>query len=230
MIDRREFARLVVHRFRGRFSVELGLDVDQRPGDVERWFLAATLFGTRISTAIAMRTYRTLAAGGVCTVPDAGKRSWDDLVVMLDEGGYARYDFRTATRLQHLATVLDAAALFNAAVDVAPSPTAGLCIRAGWLTLRRLADYFRIPYPVDLHRSVPISITREEFDLVIQRLERSGVPIVANRDAAWNDFVGWRVNYDAIIEAFYDRFTCPRTDWHTASVQPLFGPSNQRGQ
>lgn len=109
VIDRREVARLVVHRFRGRFSVELGLDVDQRPGDVERWFLAATLFGTRISTAIAMRTYRSLAAGGVCTVPDAGKRSWDDLVVMLDEGGYARYDFRTATRLQHLAAALDAA-------------------------------------------------------------------------------------------------------------------------
>jgi hypothetical protein len=109
VIDRRKLARLVVHRFRGRFSVELGLDVDQCPGDVERWFLAATLFGTRISTAIAMRTYRALATGGVCTVPDAGKRSWDDLVVMLDEGGYARYDFRTATRLQHLATALDAA-------------------------------------------------------------------------------------------------------------------------
>lgn len=127
------------------------------------------------------------------------------------------------------ATVLDAAALFNAAVDVTPSPSAGLCIRAGWLNLRRLADYFRIPYPVDLHRSIPISITRAEFDLVLQRLERSGVPLVADRDAAWNDFVGWRVNYDAIIEAFYDRFTCPRTDWHTAAVQPLFGPSNLRG-
>lgn len=127
------------------------------------------------------------------------------------------------------ATVLDAAALFNAAVNVTPSPTAGLCIRAGWLTLRRLADYFRIPYPVDLNRSIPISITRQEFDLVLDRLERSGVPLVANRDEAWRDFVGWRMNYDAIIEACYNLFTCPRTDWRTASVQPLFGPSNQRG-
>jgi hypothetical protein len=93
-----------------------------------------------------------------------------------------------------------------------------------------LADYFQIPYPVDLHRSIPIAISREEFDLVLARLERSGVPLVANRDAAWSDFVGWRVNYDAIIEAFYVRFTCPRTDWHTAVVQPLFEPSNRRGQ
>ena len=128
------------------------------------------------------------------------------------------------------ATVLDAAALYNAAVDVTPSPTAGLCLRAGWLNLRRLADYFRIPYPVDLDRSTPITISREEFDLVLARLERSGVPLIANRDAAWNDFVGWRVNYDAIIEAFYDRFTCPRSDWHTAALQPLFGPSNLRSQ
>ena len=128
------------------------------------------------------------------------------------------------------ATVLDAAALFNAAVDLKPSPSAGLCIRSGWLTLRRLADYFRVTYPVTLNRDVPISITREEFDIVIARLERTGVPVISDHNAAWNDFVGWRVNYDAIIEDFYRRFTCPRTDWHSAAVQPLFGPSNVRGE
>lgn len=128
------------------------------------------------------------------------------------------------------ASVLDAAALFNAAVDAKPSPTAGLCIRSGWLTLRRLADYFKIPYPVSTDRTLPISITREEFDIVLARLERTGLPLLADRDAAWRDFVGWRVNYDAIIEALYVRFVCPRTDWHTAAVQPLFGPSNKRSK
>ncbi len=128
------------------------------------------------------------------------------------------------------ATVLDAAALFNATVDVKPSPTAGLCIRSGWLTLRRLADYFKVVYPDDVTQDIPIAITREEFDLVLARLDRAGVPIVTDRNAAWNDFVGWRVNYDAIIEDFYRRFTCPRTDWHNAAVQPLFGPSNVRGE
>lgn len=127
------------------------------------------------------------------------------------------------------ATVLDAAALFNAAVDFPPSPMAGLCIRSGWLTLRRLADYFRIPYPRHLDQSTPISITRDDFDGVLDHLTRSGVPIVANRDAAWSDFVGWRVNYDAIIEALAELLTCPRTDWKTASGEPLLGPSNTRG-
>jgi hypothetical protein len=126
------------------------------------------------------------------------------------------------------ATVLDAAAIFQAAVDVKPSPTAGLCIRSGWLTLRRLADYFKLPYPVDLTQPIEIAITRDEFDMVLARLERSGVPLVSDRDAAWRDFVGWRVNYDAIIEALYVRFTCPRIDWHKAAADPLVGPSNQR--
>jgi hypothetical protein len=127
------------------------------------------------------------------------------------------------------ASVLDAAALFQAAVDAEPSPTAGLCIRAGWLSLRRIADYFRVPYPTDLHKKIPISITRAEFEIVLDRLTRVGVPILADRDAAWRDYVGWRVNYDAIIEAFYSLFTCPRTDWNTAAEQPLVGPSNLRG-
>jgi hypothetical protein len=164
-------------------------------------------------------------------------REWEQWFIEVGEThttltvlNYYRSPNPQQTWIGSAATILDAAALFNAAVDVTPSPTAGLCIRAGWLTLRRLADYFRVPYPVDLSRSVPISITREEFDLVLERLERTGVPLVADREAAWSDFVGWRVNYDAMIEAFYVLFTCPRTDWHSASIQPLFGPSNHRGK
>ena len=127
------------------------------------------------------------------------------------------------------ATVLDAAAIFNAAVDVPPSPTAGLCIRSGWISLRRLADYFRIPYPINPKPTDPISISRHEFDLVLEHLDKSGVPLVADHDAAWRDFQGWRVNYDAIIEASYDRFTCPRLEWSQVAVQPLLPPSNVRG-
>lgn len=127
------------------------------------------------------------------------------------------------------ASVLDAAAIFQSAVAADPSPTAGLCIRAGWLSLRRIADYFKVSYPTEFDKKIPISITREEFEIVLDRLSRVGVPILADHEVAWRDFVGWRVNYDAIIEAFYVLFTCPRTDWHTAALQPLVGPSNLRG-
>lgn len=87
----------------GRFSVELGLDLDHLSEDVERWFLAAALFGNPIRTATATKTWRVLDQAGVCTVADAGARTWDEVVALLDSGGYARYDFRTATRLQALA-------------------------------------------------------------------------------------------------------------------------------
>ena len=164
-------------------------------------------------------------------------REWEQWFIEVGEThttltilNYYRSSTPDQTWIGAAATVLDAAALFNAAVDVAPSPTAGMCIRAGWLTLRRVADYFRIPYPVAVDPTMSISITRAQFDIVLERLERSGVPLVADRDAAWKDFVGWRVNYDAIIEACYGLFTCPRTDWGQALTQPLFGRSNQRGR
>jgi hypothetical protein len=126
-------------------------------------------------------------------------------------------------------SVLDAAALYNAAVDLPPSPSAGLCIRSGWLALRGLADYFRVEYPHNPDGTEPISIARDEFELSLDHLTRSGVPILADHDQAWLDFIGWRVNYDAIIEALHVLTISPRTDWHNAGTQPLFAPSNRRG-
>ena len=163
-------------------------------------------------------------------------REWEQWFIEVGEThttltilNYYRSPTPDQTWISSAATVLDAAALFNAAVDETPSPMAGLCIRSGWLALRRLADYFAVDYPNPVSRSTPISISREEFDGVLARLERSGIPLVSDREAAWCDFVGWRANYDAMIEAFFTIFTCPRTDWNLATLQPLVGPSNERG-
>lgn len=125
--------------------------------------------------------------------------------------------------------VLDAAALYNAAVNLPPSPSAGLCIRSGWLALRGMADYFRVDYPHNPDGTEPISIERDEFELALSHLTRSGVPIIVDHDQAWLDFVGWRVNYDAILGELHELTSSPRTDWHTAGTQPLFAPSNRRG-
>jgi hypothetical protein len=104
--DRASTACSVVDVLGGRFSRELGIDLDRGGDAPDRWFLAATLFGTRISAQVAVRTYGVLAAAGVTTVRAAGRRTWDDLVQLLDEGGYARYDFRTASRLHELSHAL----------------------------------------------------------------------------------------------------------------------------
>lgn len=89
----------------GRFSTDLGIDIEAGEAQIDRWFLAATLFGARIPTAIAGRTFHVLDEAGM-TVATARAFSWDDLVGLLDRGGYGRYDFKTATRLHLLCDVL----------------------------------------------------------------------------------------------------------------------------
>jgi hypothetical protein len=102
-----DLARELVERLGGRFSTEIGIDVDAGDGEVERWFLAATLFGTRISTAIVERTARAFFDAGVRSITDAATLGRPRLVELLDSGGYARYDFRTADRLLELARRVD---------------------------------------------------------------------------------------------------------------------------
>lgn len=142
---------------------------------------------------------------------------------------YYRSPIPGQTWIAAAASVLDSAALFNSAVDKPVSPSAGLCIRSGWMTLRGLADYFRIPYPTSFDETVPVSITRAEFDGALEHLVGSSVPVLADRDAAWRDFVGWRVNYDAIVEALHVRFDSARLEWSAALFQPPTKPSNVRG-
>ena len=99
-------ARRLVEELGGRYSRALGVEVDRDGGEVERWALAATLFGNRIPAAVAERAFRVLTEAGVTTLAAAGGRTWDELVELLDRAGYVRYDFRTATRLHALARVI----------------------------------------------------------------------------------------------------------------------------
>ena len=34
---------------------------------------------------------------------------------------------------------------------------------------------------------------------MIHKLEEAGLPIKADREQAWMDFAGWRVNYDRVL-------------------------------
>jgi hypothetical protein len=89
----------LLDKFRGRFATELGLDLKSGPAARQQWFLAAIFYGGRISGVLAARTYHVFAAAGVYTPEAILAQGWDNLVVLLDEGGYTRYDFKTATKL-----------------------------------------------------------------------------------------------------------------------------------
>ena len=110
--------------------------------------------------------------------------------------------------------VLDAAALSLSALDIPYTPQAALCIRAGFIALRRIADVFSIAYTVDPHYpEQPISVRRDEFDAVCDRLAAEGVPFKSDRDQAWHDFAGWRVNYDAVLLALCSITMAPPAAW-----------------
>lgn len=109
--------------------------------------------------------------------------------------------------------VLDAAALHQAAVAAPPDPRASLCIRAGYSALRDVAGAHRIDVPLDPAPGDPISIQRDEFDTALTRLADAGVPLVDDRDRAWQEFSGWRVNYDAPLLSLCALVSAPYAPW-----------------
>jgi hypothetical protein len=125
--------------------------------------------------------------------------------------------------------VLDAAALTRSTVDVPRDAQADLCIRAGYLALRRIADFFQIAYIANPTPDQPISVSRAEFDEACAELQRGGVPLIADRDQAWRDFTGWRVNYDTVLLALAAITMAPYAPWSSdRSLLPAGRPKNSR--
>jgi len=110
-------------------------------------------------------------------------------------------------------TVLDAAALHLSVVDVRQSPDAGLCIRSGYLALGAITDFFDVERDADPSPDDPISITRDEFDDACRELGAAGVPLVGDREQAWRDFRGWRVNYDQSLLTLAGLVVAPYARW-----------------
>ena len=84
----------------GKFSKELGINLSKgKSTEIFKWFLASKLFGARIGTNIAIKTYREFERCCVLSPEKILDTGWDGLVKILDDGEYARYDFSTATKL-----------------------------------------------------------------------------------------------------------------------------------
>ena len=116
--------------------------------------------------------------------------------------------------------VLDAAALASSTMED-HDPDADLMIRAGSLCLRRIADYFGIPYDPDPQATDPITVARDEFDEAYDRLAAAGVKLKPDRDQAWRDFSGWRVNYDVPLVNLAGLVMAPYAPWSSDRSAPL---------
>jgi endonuclease III len=94
----------LLSRYGRRFSAELGIRLEgSDKGEVFKWFIASILYGARISVRVASTTYSKFVEAGLTTPESIIEAGWDRLVEVLDSGGYARYDFKTATKLLEVA-------------------------------------------------------------------------------------------------------------------------------
>jgi hypothetical protein len=109
--------------------------------------------------------------------------------------------------------VLDTASLYLSCVDLPFSPSGALCLRSGFLSLRRLAGNFNIAVDHDPSPDGPVTVTRREFDLMWLELHAAGLPLKSDRDRAWADFCGWRVNYDAALVGLAKLVVAPDARW-----------------
>lgn len=131
-------------------------------------------------------------------------------------------------------TVLDAAAITLSSIRIPYEVSAALSIRAGFLAFRRIAGYFDIPSPQNPHYpEVPICVDRAEFDAVLDQLTEAGVPVKEDREQAWRDFAGWRVNYDRTLILLCGLVMAPRAPWSSDragmfNVPPMLISRKQR--
>lgn len=83
----------LLERYGRLFSQELGIDVKKEPF---KWFLASILFGARISTTIAKRTYMAYDEAGLTSAQKIAASNQGTLIDLHGRGGYVRYDGITA--------------------------------------------------------------------------------------------------------------------------------------
>jgi hypothetical protein len=122
--------------------------------------------------------------------------------------------------------LLDGASFWAGAVEHPKDPDVQLCIRAGYLALRRIADIFKLPYDPDPGIDDPISISREEWDEAMDEMAAAGVPLIADRNAAWAAWKGWRVNYDSVLLNLARLVEAPPTPW-VSDRSPVYVTGSQ---
>ncbi len=125
--------------------------------------------------------------------------------------------------------VLDTAALQLSTVDRSFSGQAALCCRQGFLALRRLADLYGIPVNHNPSPTDPISVSRREYDNMLVELHAAGIPIRADLEKAWTDFVGWRVNYDTALVGIAKLVVAPEGRWSSDREGDRLVPKLRRG-
>jgi hypothetical protein len=96
-----------------------------------------------------------------------------------------------------LLSVLDSAALYLVLCpSTAPAVAARLCLRSGFICFGDVARAMGFDIPPEPDPAAGISVTYEQFADAVARMEKVNFPMERKPEEAWQDFVGWRVNYE----------------------------------
>jgi hypothetical protein len=89
------------------FSARLGIALTGLDsGELFRWFLASMLFGARINESVAARTFAAFLEHGLATPERIAGAELPELLQIMAEGGYVRYDGITSSKVQRASTKL----------------------------------------------------------------------------------------------------------------------------
>ena len=164
-------------------------------------------------------------------------RDWERWFIEVDESHtsnaalpFFRSQHPERSWLTAAGCVLDTAALRSSCLALPQSFEAQLCLRSGFLTLRSISDLFGIAYESDPAADAPISIARDEFDVAFDRIAEAGLPMVTDRDQAWRDYAGWRVNYDETLLGLCELIVAPVAPWSSdrGSIRHFRKPQRRR--
>ncbi len=104
MQEKRLQMEKILKEFGGSFAQQLNIDLSSlREQELFKWFLAAILYGAPIPEKIASKTFPIFAQRKIDSPAKLLNIGWEGIVSLLDEGGYVRYDFKTATKLLEMA-------------------------------------------------------------------------------------------------------------------------------
>ncbi|MET9365115.1 endonuclease [Streptomyces sp. NPDC006632] len=99
MSDHAQVMRTLLRRHARTYAAEAGIRLKNTPQPLYRTLVLADLLSARIRASVAVATSRALHEAGLRDPRRMADATWQQRVDALGEGGYRRYDERTATQL-----------------------------------------------------------------------------------------------------------------------------------
>jgi hypothetical protein len=152
-------------------------------------------------------------------------QAWEDWFVDLSEThtsfpvlAFFRSPQTAKSWITAAGAILDAAALALAAVDAEWGPETGMCLHAGIVSLRHIADFHGISYR-SAAGATTISVEKHEVIAACQELQGSGVAVVSDLDTAYEVFKTHRAAYDQMLLTLCAYLYAPPAPWSSDKVE-----------